>query len=104
MALPEQTLLDLIKVDDEQIVRSPAWYNELKAAINELITADFSKLVQLLYLADVSENKLKKQLEGNTNTDAAAVIANLLIERQIQKIKTKQSFQPQPPTGNEETW
>ena len=104
MALPEQTLLDLIKVDDEQIVRSPAWYNVLKAAINELITADFSKLVQLLYLADVSENKLKKQLEGNTNTDAAAVIANLLIERQIQKIKTKQSFQPQPPTGNEETW
>ena len=104
MLLPEQTLLELIRVGDERVVRSTEWYSELKRAINELISKDFTRLVQVLYSADVSESKLKKQLEDYPGTDASAIIADLLLERQIQKIKAKRSLQPDAPASDEERW
>ena len=73
----------------------------LKAALvkklNELILSDFQKLVNILYRLDVSEPKLKQLLKENKEQDAGKIIAELIIERQIQKMKTKQS---QPPPGN----
>jgi hypothetical protein len=73
----------------------------LKAALvkrlNELILTDFQKLVNILYRLDVSESKLKQLLKENKEQDAGKIIAELIIERQIQKMKTKRS---QPPPGN----
>ena len=43
MANSEEILLALIKVQDEIIVQSPAWYADLKAAIDNLIVNDFGK-------------------------------------------------------------
>jgi hypothetical protein len=104
MSFSEQTILDLIKVGDEQIVQSPSWYYDLITAINHLIAFDFNRLIQVLYRADVSENKIKKQLENNKDADAATIIANLLLERQLQKIKTKSAFPSKPPAANDESW
>src|SRR5258705_8611949 len=103
MTFSEQSILDLIKVDDEQIVQSPNWYSDLITAINDLIAFDFNKLIQVLYQADVSENKIKKQLENNKEADAGTIIANLLLERQLQKIKTRRTFQSKPPAVDDET-
>jgi len=73
----------------------------LKAALvkklNELILTDFQRLVSILYRLDVSEPKLKKLLKENKEQDAGEIIAELIIERQVQKMKTKRS---QPPPGN----
>jgi hypothetical protein len=64
--------------------------------INELLVHDFSLLVQLLYCVDVNENKLKRLLQEHQGRDAAPVIAELLLERQLEKIKTRQQFKTDP--------
>jgi hypothetical protein len=60
--------------------------------INSLIINDFSKLVTILYRVDVDENKLKKILKEQAGTDAAQIIAGLIIEREQQKAETRKKF------------
>jgi hypothetical protein len=60
--------------------------------INELLNTDFQKLVSILYRMDVSEAKLKLLLKDNPGSDAGIIIADLMIERQAQKIKSRQQF------------
>ena len=60
--------------------------------INHLIQKDFEKLVSILYRVDVDENKLKTLLKASPGTDAAVLIADLIIERELQKIKTRKTF------------
>ena len=65
---------------------------KLTAFINELILNDFQRLISILYKVDVDENKLKRILKENAGTDAGQIIANLIIEREIQKIETRKQF------------
>ena len=60
--------------------------------LNEFIKNDFSKVVQLLYRIDVSEQKLKKVLQENPDIDAASLIADLIIERLAAAKKARESF------------
>ena len=57
--------------------------------VNNLIQHNFQKLITVLYRVDVSEIKLKQLLQENPGLDAAKIIGGLIIERQIQKIKTQ---------------
>lgn len=66
--------------------------------INELINKDFHSLIQLLYRIDVDEKKIKLYLEKKTGEDAADVLADLIIERQIKKMETSKKFS----SGNRE--
>lgn len=72
--------------------------------INHLITNDFSRLITILYRMDVSEEKLKKLLPSATNTSAGDIIAEMIIERQKEKIKTKKIFSANNSFGEEEKW
>ena len=65
---------------------------KLISLINELINKDFHSLVQLLYRIDVNEKKIRTFLDKNTNTDSAAILADLIIERQLQKIESRKYF------------
>ena len=65
---------------------------KLAAHINHLILHDFPRLVQLLYRIDINETQLKKLLQQNPAEDAGKIIAALVIERQLQKIKTRKQF------------
>jgi len=60
--------------------------------INELIQSDFQQLILVLYRVDVNEDKLKYLLKENSEENAAIIIADLLIERQYQKIISRQQF------------
>jgi hypothetical protein len=77
---------------------------QLVLHINHLLLNDFNRLVLVLYRVDVSEKKLKELLQVNPQTDAAIIIADLLIERQQQKIKTKESFRRNDNIPDEERW
>ncbi|MBS1641744.1 MAG: hypothetical protein JST94_06975 [Bacteroidetes bacterium] len=79
-------------------------FDDLCKAINNLITNNFSALVQLLYKIDVDEKKLKKVLSENKNTDAAALIANMIIERLKQKQTTKKLFNNHKPDNDADAW
>ena len=62
------------------------------ALVNTLINEDFHALLQLLYRNDVSENIIRSSLKNNSNTMTADVIADLIIERQLQKIESRKIF------------
>jgi len=73
--------------------------------INELIERDFQKLVNILYRIDVDESKLKTMLQDHSNADAGLIIVDLIIERQEQKIKSREQFNQQTDkTDDNEKW
>ena len=88
---------------DETDLRSDEFLQKLEALVNGLIINNFEKLVQLLYRIDVNEAKLKAMLADNTNEDAAKIIAALIIERQLQKIKSRAEFKSDN-NSTEERW
>jgi hypothetical protein len=76
---------------------------KLTERISHLINNDFEALVNLLYTVDVNETRLRSLLKEHTNT--AHVIAELIIERQMQKIKTRQEFKAsRQHDADEEKW
>ena len=78
---------------------------KLAAHINLLITRDFNRLVGLLYRIDVNETKLRSLLNVNKGEDAGKIIAQLIIERQMQKIQSRQQFRTHDnDIGDEEKW
>jgi hypothetical protein len=77
--------------------------DQIISFINELINKDFDALIQLLYRVDVNEKKLKSILKKHQNVDASVVIADLIIERQLQKIATKKQFKSRE-NSNEDLW
>ncbi|MEP7141499.1 MAG: hypothetical protein ABI707_01455 [Ferruginibacter sp.] len=79
IALPGEISLDKLQI-------------QLASYINQLIQNDFQKLIMLLYRIDVGEQKLKKLLQQHPDEEAGKIIAALIIERQLQKIKTRQQF------------
>jgi len=68
------------------------WRQQLIAEINHLIQFDFNRLISSLYRLDVSEIRLKTLLQQNPAGDAAVIITDLIIERQLQKIKSRRQF------------
>jgi hypothetical protein len=52
----------------------------------------------------VNEQKLKELIQSNAQTDAAIIIADLLIERQEEKLKTKEAFRSNNDIAEEDKW
>ena len=77
---------------------------KLSDYINSLIIHDFNKLVSLLYRIDVSETKLKYLLKENPGIAAGNIIAGLIIERQLQKLKSRQDFRKDENIKDDEKW
>ncbi|MBS1596619.1 MAG: hypothetical protein JST75_00230 [Bacteroidetes bacterium] len=77
---------------------------KLSQHISYLINHDFAGLINMLYKIDVSEKKLKSLLKENTDADAGNIIAGLIIERQLQKIKTRQDMKRDDNRSNEDKW
>jgi hypothetical protein len=65
---------------------------KLAEHINNVINSDFDKLLQLLYRMDIDEMKLRAVLSGHPDRNAGEMIAELMIERQLQKVKSRREF------------
>ncbi len=100
-----KTIFDSFEIDEQHL---PAATNEeekfrafrllLIQRIEELIHRDFEKLKWILYRIDVSEKKLNEALQ-NSEVDAATVMADLIIKRQIEKAESRKKF-----GSNENDW
>jgi hypothetical protein len=79
---------------------------KLAEYINGLINNNFQQLIGLLYKIDVNETKLRSVLKEKQDENAGKVIAQLIIERQMQKIKSRQEFQRKDDSiiNDEEKW
>ncbi len=78
--------------------------DELAAWVNDMIQRDFTGLLNLLYRLDINEAKLRKMLDEIQHEDAGKIIAALIIERQLQKIKSKQQFKQADNIPEEDKW
>ena len=76
----------------------------LEHLINELIQHDFGTLVQWLYRIDVDEKKIKSALASEVESNASALLATLMIERQLQKIQYRSQFIRNDNIPDEERW
>ena len=72
--------------------------------INYLIQHNFNQLLNHLYRIDINESRLQQLLRENTGEDAAQIIAQLIIERQLQKIQTRREFKKNDNESGEEKW
>ena len=89
--LPENISFDLLK-------------ELLSSHINFLIQSDFQKLVSILYRVDVNESKLKHLLKENQGFDAVNIITDLIIERELQKIRSRQEYRNNENISDDEKW
>lgn len=76
----------------------------LAEKFNELIKSDFNALVQLLYRIDINEAKLKQALKENEGKNTGELLAEMTIERQLQKIKSRQQYKPDENISDDEKW
>lgn len=99
--IPDEIIFvtDSLEVNSSEKVKK-----KLMDLLNELINNDFEALIQLLYRIDVNEKKIRDLLNENASKDAASVIANLIIERQLQKIESRKNYRPENDNCNEERW
>lgn len=64
----------------------------MQAFVSYLIEKEFQQLVNVLYQIDVNERKLKYLLQENVGEDAAVIIADLIIARQLEKIDSRKAY------------
>lgn len=87
-----------------EISSIPQLKKELSGILNYLITTDFSRLIAILYRLDISEKKLKESLRTTVDRSAGDIVADMIVERQAQKIITRKSLKSNDSSCNEEKW
>jgi len=112
--LQDSGMSDIIKIErliaDELGIAIPysASLDDLKNVLaekfNDLINTDFNHLVQLLYRIDINEEKLKQVLKQIEGQDTAALLADLTIERQLQKIRSREDYRKDEDISDDEKW
>lgn len=97
-------LSDLVFSEMAQANSYEELFKRLSDYINQLITADFHRLITLLYTLDISEHKLKTLLNNYGNQNAGDLISKMIIERQLQKIMSRKSFKTEENIPDEDKW
>ena len=105
----EQSILAAIRKDWALTVPEEISEGQLLAVlaeqVNHLILTDFQRLITILYRIDINETKLKKLLQENKGSDAANIIAWMILERQKEKKRSRDLFKKMDPSGtDEEIW
>ena len=77
---------------------------KLSAYINQLINHNFQQLIYVLYRVDINEAKLKHLLKDNPGDNAGNIIAQLIIDRQLQKIQTRKKFKSKEDIPDDDKW
>ncbi len=60
-------------------------FDQLDSSLVELLNSDYRRLLSLLYHIDISEKELNQKLAAH-NRDHSAVIAEMILERELKKV------------------
>jgi len=78
--------------------------NHLALEINALILHDFNTLVSILYRIDINESELRKMLQQYAHVDAGYIIAQLIIDRELQKAELRRKYKREDDIAEEDKW
>jgi hypothetical protein len=93
----EDTIIETFELDPQRLVAKEDTNQMAKVRevliqrIDELIRHDFEKLKWILYRIDISEQKLTQTLK-TSDLDAATVMADMIIARQLEKAESRKKF------------
>ena len=93
-----------LEIDLPENTTEEELFEKLSSHINYLIESNFQKLVSILYRVDIDEKKLRQLIQENSNKDAGMIITELIVERQLQKIKSRQQYKPDENISDDEKW
>ncbi len=104
--LPQYDILNKVLFSaDEQALKDKLMFAELSACINKMIVEDFERLISTLYRLDINEQKLEYLLASNKDDNASDTIAALVLERQLEKIKSRrENRRDQNNISEDEAW
>jgi hypothetical protein len=72
----------------------------LAGKVSYLMKHNFHKLLSILYRIDVHENNVKRVFDEYTPDEIPSMIAELIIQRQIQKAKTRIAYRKKQDEAN----
>ncbi len=86
-----------LDLQDSQIIAVPEFdfnglKNYLKAAISRLLDNDFNRLINAMYRIDIPEDQLADALNTPDPSRVASKIADLVIQRELQKVRTRKKY------------
>ena len=84
-------LFEKLLPESESILDEPALLDLFTTRVEDLMQHDLDLLLSSLYRLDVEEYKIQNALKS-TDTPPARGIAQLIIDRQKSKIKTKREY------------
>lgn len=95
----QKQLFDSFEIDTRLLPENNNQEEQLQAIrqlliqrIDELIRTDFDKLKWILYRIDINEKKLTEALKADAEADAASIMADMIIARQIEKAESRKKF------------
>lgn len=80
-----------LNLDTQEEVGYDQAFLMIMRVVEDLMTKDFNRLINILYRIDVSEEKLKEAL-GLSNDNPASVITKMILDRQLQKVATRKKY------------
>lgn len=68
--------------------------NALAERIAYMLDHDFELLMQIFYKIDLKESSVQQAITGGIEGEPSMILADLVIERQIQKAETRRKYRP----------
>jgi hypothetical protein len=100
----ENIMRGMLDVEERNKFTQEQLISMLAVHINQLLQINFEQLVNLLYRIDVSEKKLRQLLSDFPKEDAGNIIAALIVERQMEKINSRNRYKTDGSFDGEEKW
>jgi orotate phosphoribosyltransferase-like protein len=80
---------------NEELVQQTTM-DELKVRLTQIVTylldKDFEKFLHAMYRMDINEEKLKVALASDPPEQVAPNVAQLIIQRELQKVETRRKY------------
>lgn len=106
--MKDQLLIESLQKDLGITLKKDDRFENIRASlvahISTLINSDFNQLVSLLYRIDVNEGKLRTVLHDTPGQDAAELITDMIIDRQLQKLQSRKDSTNNDKIADDERW
>lgn len=67
-------------------------FDQIEPHIQKLIDSNPSKFTAILYRIDLSDSQLKKAVEENSSETFSAIVTDLIIKRELQKVVIRNHY------------
>lgn len=85
-----------ITIEDQEDANTEELLPHILTRVEELMERDMGLLMSYLYRLDVKESRVKAALDPGGDTTPSVALAQLILERQLARVQTKQELKQSP--------